>query len=139
MILIVAVDDRNGMTFNHRRQSQDKRLRERILSMTKNGKLWMNAYSHKQFVDFESTEQIQEAEDFLEEAGEKDYCFVENLEIENFRDKIEKIVLCKWNRRYPGDFFFTIDVNDGSWKLKGVEEFSGNSHEKITLEVYEHE
>ena len=50
MILIVAVDDRNGMTFNHRRQSQDKRLRERILSMTKNGKLWMNAYSHKQFV-----------------------------------------------------------------------------------------
>ena len=35
MILIVAVDDRNGMTFNHRRQSQDKRLRERILSITK--------------------------------------------------------------------------------------------------------
>ena len=60
MILIVAVDDRNGMTFNHRRQSQDKRLRERILSMTKNGKLWMNAYSHKQFVGFEDTEQIQE-------------------------------------------------------------------------------
>ena len=139
MILIVVVDDRNGMTFNHRRQSQDKRLRERILSMTKNGKLWMNAYSHKQFVDSEATEQIQEAEDFLEKAGEKDYCFVENLEIENFRDKIEKIILCKWNRRYPGDFFFTIDVNDGNWKLKDVEEFSGNSHEKITLEVYEHE
>ena len=56
MILIVAVDDRNGMTFNHRRQSQDKRLRERILSMTKNGKLWMNAYSHKQFVGFEDTD-----------------------------------------------------------------------------------
>ena len=124
MILIVAVDDRNGMTFNHRRQSQDKRLRERILSMTKNGKLWMNAYSHKQFVDFEATEQIQEAEDFLEKAGEKDYCFVENLEIENFRDKIEKIILCKWNRKYPGDFFFTIDVNDGNWKLIDVEEFS---------------
>ena len=87
----------------------------------------------------EGTAQIQEAEDFLEKAGEKDYCFVENLEIENFRDKIEKIILCKWNRKYPGDFFFTIDVNDGSWKLKGVEEFSGSSHEKITLEVYEHE
>ena len=108
MILIVAVDDRNGMTFNHRRQSQDKRLRERILSMTKNGKLWMNAYSHKQFVDSGDTEQIQEAEDFLERAGEKDYCFVENLEIENFRDKIEKIILCKWNRRYPGDFFLLL-------------------------------
>ena len=76
---------------------------------------------------------------FGKEFGKKDYCFVENLEIENFRDKIEKIILCKWNRKYPGDFFFTIDVNDGSWKLKGVEEFSGSSHEKITLEVYEHE
>ena len=29
----------------------------------------MNAYSHKQFVGFEDTEQIQEAEDFLEKAG----------------------------------------------------------------------
>ena len=71
MILIVAVDDRNGMTFNHRRQSQDKRLRERILSMTKNGKLWMNAYSHKQFVGFEDTEQIQEAEEFFGESRRK--------------------------------------------------------------------
>ena len=75
----------------------------------------------------------------MEKAGEKDYCFVENLEIENFRDKIEKIILCKWNRKYPGDFFFTIDVNDGNWKLIDVEEFSGSSHEKITLEGYEHE
>ena len=41
--------------------------------------------------------------------------------------------------QYPEISYFTIDVNDGSWKLKGVEEFSGSSHEKITLEVYEHE
>ena len=75
MILIVAVDDRNGMTFNHRRQSQDKRLRERILSMTKNGKLWMNAYSYKQFVDFEATEQIQEAEDIFGESRRKGLLF----------------------------------------------------------------
>ena len=34
MIIIAAVDDRNGMMFNHRRQSQDKVLREKILSLT---------------------------------------------------------------------------------------------------------
>ena len=34
MRVIVAVDDRNGMLFHNRRQSQDRVLRERILSMT---------------------------------------------------------------------------------------------------------
>ena len=101
----------------------------------------MNAYSHKQFVGFEDTEQISGSRGFFWRKQEKkDYCFVEKFwKLRIFRDKIEKIILCKWNRKYPGDFFFTIDVNDGSWKLKGVEEFSGSSHEKITLEVYEHE
>ena len=34
MILIAAVDDRGGLTFNRRRQSQDRILRQQILSMT---------------------------------------------------------------------------------------------------------
>ena len=34
MILIVCVDDHNGMMFNHRRQSQDRVLRADILELT---------------------------------------------------------------------------------------------------------
>ena len=34
MILIVCVDDHNGMMFNHRRQSQDRILRGDILELT---------------------------------------------------------------------------------------------------------
>ena len=49
MIIIAAVDDRNGMMFNHRRQSQDKVLREKILSLTAGKLLWMDHYSAKQF------------------------------------------------------------------------------------------
>ena len=45
MIVIVAVDDRNGMMFNRRRQSQDRVLREHILDMTVGKKLWMNHYT----------------------------------------------------------------------------------------------
>ena len=45
MILIVCVDDHNGMMFNHRRQSQDRVLRADILELTDGKKLWMNAYS----------------------------------------------------------------------------------------------
>ena len=33
MVLIVCVDDHNGMMFNHRRQSQDRILRADILNL----------------------------------------------------------------------------------------------------------
>ena len=49
MILIVCVDNKNGMLFNRRRQSQDRMLRTRILEMTAQSRLWMNTYSAKQF------------------------------------------------------------------------------------------
>lgn len=51
MVLIVCVDDHNGMMFNHRRQSQDRVLRADILELTDGKKLWMNAYSEKQFAE----------------------------------------------------------------------------------------
>ena len=50
MKIIVCVDNQNGMMFNHRRQSQDRVLRKRILELTGGKKLWMNAYSQKQFL-----------------------------------------------------------------------------------------
>ena len=43
MILIVCVDDHNGMMFNHRRQSQDRILRGDILELTEGKILWMDA------------------------------------------------------------------------------------------------
>ena len=39
MILIVCVDNKNGMLFNRRRQSQDRMLRTRILEMTAQSRL----------------------------------------------------------------------------------------------------
>ena len=50
MKIIVCVDNQNGMMFNHRRQSQDRVLRKRIMELTGGKKLWMNAYSQKQFL-----------------------------------------------------------------------------------------
>ena len=41
MKIIVCVDNQNGMMFNHRRQSQDRVLRKRILELTGGEKLWM--------------------------------------------------------------------------------------------------
>ena len=54
MILIACVDDRGGIAFNHRRQSSDSVVRNRILELTAGSRLWMNEYSAKQF-DLDTT------------------------------------------------------------------------------------
>lgn len=133
MILIVVVDDRNGMMFNHRRQSQDRILREKILELPAGRKLWVNSYTANQFKGEDSRLVIDES--FFEKAEKEDFCFAEDSLPS--ADMINKLILFKWNRKYPGDFFFDIDIS--SWKLIKKNEFAGSSHSKITMEVYNHE
>ncbi|MBO5460228.1 MAG: ribonuclease Z [Ruminococcus sp.] len=135
MKIIVCVDDAYGMMFNRRRQSQDAALRERILQSLNNAKLWMNAYSAKQFAD-NGADKIYVDEDFLNKASEEDYCFVENVDVSTFQEQIKEITLYKWNRRYPSDFKFQISLTEDYWRLISSDEFEGSSHEKITKEVY---
>ena len=77
---------------------------------------------------------ISVSERFLEEAGEDEYCFVENVPIQEYKDEIQTVVLYRWNRKYPADIRFAIDLS--RWKMVECVEFSGHSHEKITKEVY---
>lgn len=133
MNIIVCIDDEYGMLFNHRRQSRDRLLRERILMLTKGKKLWMNAYSAKLFEE-EHAENIVVDEDFFHNAGDGDYCFVETEDIMKYIQRIEGITLYRWNRRYPSDFKFTLDLSD--WTMESTFEFVGSSHEKITEEIY---
>lgn len=135
MIVILAIDDIGGMMFHGRRQSSDRVLREKILHITKEKKLWMNLYSAKQFVETEGKEQLMIDEDFLLKAEDGDYCFVENVPLLSL-EKIEQIILFKWNRRYPNDFCFDMKTLEQEWKMSKQEEFAGFSHEKITMEVY---
>ena len=76
MIIILCLDNNNGMMFNDRRQSQDRGLREYIAEMTKGEKVYMNAYTEKLY------EEINDpvvCEDFLHKAGKGETCIVENL------------------------------------------------------------
>ncbi len=133
MILIVCLDDRNGMLFNHRRLSQDKILRQHILKLTDGHRLMMNSYSAKQF---ESPESITADESFMENAGNDDYCFDENVPVLPYIAKIQKMIIYRWNRKYPYDMQFDVPLTDGAWKLQTKVDFTGNSHPKITEEVY---
>lgn len=135
MIIIVAVDDRSGMTFNHRRQTQDSILREKIIELTAGKCLWMNCYSVQQFHSCDAA-QIRVDDNFLREAASGEFCFLEDQPIKEYEKQIEQIILFKWNRRYPGDLYFDIDVKGEGWRLVRTEDFAGSSHEKITMEVY---
>ena len=64
-----------------------------------------------------------------------DYCFVENVDINELQDNISKIYVYKWNRKYPSDVTFPVAMLD-NYQLENVSEFEGNSHDKITEEIY---
>ncbi len=114
-----------------KRQSQDRVLREKVLEIINGSRLLMNSYSAKQF---ENPESIIVDEDFLNNANQGDFCFVEEVEITS--ENVESFYIFKWNRKYPGDLFFNVDLKAEGFKKIKKEEFQGNSHDKITLEIY---
>ncbi|MGN0299616.1 MAG: ribonuclease Z [Lachnospiraceae bacterium] len=135
MIIILCLDDDNGMLFNHRRQSRDSILLEHILNLTENKVLWMNAYSAKLFG--EGHAQIQVDENFLDKAQPQDYCFVETADITAYVSQVETFILYRWNRNYPDDFYFSIPLEKMGWHMTSLNEFSGSSHECITEQIFE--
>ena len=127
MKLIICLDDKNGMMFNKRRQSKDSAVRADIAAEVGADTLWMNPYSAKQFDDTPELN-IQVDEEFLKKG---DWCFAESAA---GGVSPEQIIVYKWNRVYPADVHFDLDLS--GYKLERTAEFAGSSHEKITKVVY---
>ncbi len=137
MIIIQCVDNRNGTFFNRRRQSQDRLLRSRILSELHGRRLWMNAYSLRQFQKELPLEvRLSVDEDFLTKAGTGEVCFVEGLPLLPWLDRIEQVILYRWNRDYPADTYLDLALDAPPWSLAAREDFPGFSHPMLTKEVY---
>ena len=105
MNIIVCIDKRNGMMFNGRRQSQDKKLRERVMELCAGSRLLMNEYSGLQFSEYAD---ILISDDFLSQALGGDFCFIEGEELPPV-ETIEKVLVFHWNRDYPADQYFSFD------------------------------
>ena len=133
MIPIVCVDDSMGMLFNNRRQSKDIVLTTKIIEMSNISRLLISEFSRSLFDTFDSNILLIN-NNFLDIADTGDFCFVENYSLYPYLDKIEKLIVFKWNREYPSDFSLDIDLSQ--WSLITTTNFKGNSHEKITMEVY---
>ena len=130
MNIIACIDDNKGQLFNGRRQSKDIQVINKIYDITEGKNLLINSFSEKLFKE----KAIVNAE-FLECAGEGDFCFIENVSASEYIEKINKVYLFKWNRKYPSDFTFDLEM-ENNFHMVSVEEFQGNSHELVTLEVW---
>lgn len=132
MKLILFLDERGGMLFHRRRQSQDRKAREYILKMTAGRRLLMNPYSAKQFKE---GDEITVTEAPQKDAKAGDFVLIENLPVSLLG--VEEVILFRWNVLYPSDVSFdTNSLTREGISLQHSEEFAGYSHEKITVEFY---
>ena len=129
--IAICIEKSGGILFGGKRLSQDSVLRNKLIELVGDGKLYMNEYSAKQF---DSNDKLQVCEDFLLSAGENDICFIENTEVS--LNDVSKIFLFNWNRDYPADTYFEFEPKESDFKRIKKEDFVGSSHKKITLEVY---
>lgn len=127
MNLIVCIDKNNGIMFNNRRVSQDKEVTSKILELTNNSKLFVTSYSSKLFEGFNNL-----VIDDFSNISEIDFIFIEDNEIP--LEGINTLYVFNWNRDYPADKFFDIDLSN--YKKESKEDIVGSSHKKVTLTVY---
>ena len=125
MNLIVCIANNNGIMFNKRRVSKDALLIERLKGITKENKIYVSEYSKPLFDGFDNLVLS------IENLTNNDFYFLEN---EDYNGNVDKIIIYKWNRDYPADKYFDIDLS--SYELISTQDFQGSSHDLITEEIY---
>ena len=127
MKIIVCLDDGGGMLFNNRRQSRDRVVCEDIINNLEGKKLFVLPFSESLFENFKEMVSV------CEEFDQKDQVFfVENQSVSRF--DADEVIVYKWNRVYPADFYCDIDFSE--YILSSETQIKGYSHEKITKQVY---
>ena len=136
MKMIVCLDQKNGVMFNNRRQSRDIKVIEKMLDIVEGDPLLMTKYSAGLFGEAKPRN-CYALRDPLDSADEDTFVLVEdNIDIvnnnETIQNQIELLIVFRWDKVYPSDKKLEIDFGN----LISSSEFKGNSHDKITMEVY---
>ena len=92
----------------------------------------MSQYSAKMFL----SANVNVDTEFLNLVNDGDYCFVENDDFMRYLDKLEKVIVYRWNRVYPSDKKVATDFLNEKQLTSSID-FKGSSHERITEEIYE--
>lgn len=131
MHLIVCLDERGGMAFNHRRQSRDRAVAADILAHLAGQPLWLAPASAALFGE---AAPLRVAEDVLAQAPDDACCFVETGPLAPYAARIDRLTVYRWHRHYPADVHFDLPLE--KWRLVSARDFAGHSHETITREDY---
>ena len=129
----VVIDDEKGMLIFGKRQSRDRVMIEEFVNSFKDKEICISNFSE---LIFEPHKNVKVYENPLEECESGAVCFIENIDITPYLGSIDTLIVYHWNRLYPSDVKFNIDVNAEGYTLDSVIEFSGSSHDKITKEIY---
>lgn len=132
MKLVVCLDKNNGISFFHKRQSQDEFQRKNLFELIGKSKLFLSEYSFELYKDFDFNFRII---DDNTKFSENSVFLYEGEFLEKFLPITDEIICYFWNRDYPFDEVFEEFLNYG-WKEIEICEFKGKSHEKITRKVY---
>lgn len=134
MTVIVCLSDGGGMLFGGRRNSRDKAVIADIARLCSGDALFVGNISESLFL--ESDASVISVSDPLASAEEGDFAFIEDRRILPYEHKISKLVIYRWNRKYPFDFSLDATPEDMGMTLLESFDFKGNAHEKITREIW---
>lgn len=129
MTLIVCLDDNNGMMFNKRRQSRDAAVIKDMVQYVAPCTISVESYSAELFADYS----VLVEQSLTDKNGIR---FIERDIINQCDFNIEKLIVYRWNRRYPSDIKFPIEEITNNMRLCETLDFAGSSHDRITREVY---
>lgn len=132
-ILAVCVCEGFGMVFNNRRVSRDRAVCQDMLDLCNGGCLHVSANTLLLFDGLDTGKvSVKNMDEDVNADGTHLY-FVENPQkIPGI--KWDKVVIYNWNRKYPFDK--KLEINMDEFNLIDEVEFKGNSHEKITRQIF---
>lgn len=132
MKVIVCLDKKDGMLFNHRRQSRDRVvISDVLLNYSENG-LYVSEYSLSLFNASDKVHLVTNTLTNTEDTAA--WRFVETAEVSDFVAEISELVVYRWDKVYPATESFRVNWED--FDCVSMQEIQGYSHETICKEVY---
>lgn len=126
--LMICTDDDNGMSLFNRRLSTDAILYQRLAELAAGRTIHMSPYSAPLFKSVKA--QVDVRDDFMNATD--GFFFVERGDVD--QTAFDRVLLVRWNRRYPSDRRFSVDPR--LFRKMESTDIVGAAHDRITLETY---
>lgn len=133
MVIVACIDKLGNIALNTNGQINHLIFLVRLKMISNEALLYM---SYNSYLQFGCYPMIMIDDNFLDIAGEDSYCFVEDTDITPYIDRIDKIILYKWNKKFSSKLKFDNSILN-KFNIVSQKSFYGDHFLKISEEVYE--